>query len=112
MRINPCQRRSIVDAVKRGISVNIVANVFNISRTTVWRWCKRAHHPGKESFKDRPRKSKPKKITPKVESSIIALRTTFKWGTARIQQGLRDVLSGINAGASYLGTVCCCWKNI
>ena len=23
-----------------------------------------------------------------------------------------DVLSGINAGASYLGTVCCCWKNI
>ena len=44
-----------MDAVKRGISVSIVADVFNVSRTTVWRWRKRAHHPGRESFKDKPR---------------------------------------------------------
>ena len=80
-----------MDAVKRGISVNIVADVFKVSRTTVWRWRKRAHHPGRESFKDKPRESKPKKITPEVESSIIASRITFKWGTARIQQALYNL---------------------
>jgi transposase-like protein len=87
-RTTPDQRRSIVDAVKREISVNIVADVFNISRTTVWRWRKRAFHPGRESFKDRPRAGRHKKITPEVELSILALRTTFDWGTARIQQAL------------------------
>ena len=44
--------------------------------------------PGRESFRDRPRGSTPRKITPEVESSIIAVRLAFKWGTARIQQAL------------------------
>lgn len=75
----------------KGISVNIVADVFNISRTTVWRWCTRAYHPGRESFKDRPKDGKSKKITCEVESSIIALSISFKWGTARIQQALLNL---------------------
>jgi predicted DNA-binding transcriptional regulator AlpA len=88
MRTTPDQRRSIVDAVKRKISTNVVAKVFNVSRSTIWRWCKRVHHPGRESFKDKKRIRRPKKITLEVELSILALRTTFSWGTARIQQAL------------------------
>lgn len=34
------------------------------------------------------REPKQGKITEEVEVSILALRNTFKWGTARIQQGL------------------------
>jgi transposase-like protein len=110
-RTTPDQRRSFVDAVKRKIRVNIVADVFNISRSTVWRWRKRAFHPGKESFKDRPRTSRPKKITSEVELSIIALRTAFDWGTARTQQALislpdfmRQVIDGCVQGVQLSRT--------
>jgi transposase InsO family protein len=91
MRMAPCQRRTIVDAVKRGISVHVVAEVFKVSRTTVWRWRTRAYHPGRESFRDKQRESPPRKITPEVESSIIAVRLAFRWGTARIQQALMSL---------------------
>ncbi|KXA97365.1 hypothetical protein AKJ39_03390 [candidate division MSBL1 archaeon SCGC-AAA259J03] len=47
---------------------------------------------GRESFKDLPRRSKRRKITQKVEDAIVALRTTFGWGTARIQQALFNIL--------------------
>jgi hypothetical protein len=43
---------------------------------------------GKETFKDKPRQPKESKVTFEVELSILKLRTTFKWGTARIQQGI------------------------
>jgi len=43
---------------------------------------------GRESFKDRSREPKASKVTGEVELSILALRNTFGWGTARIQQGL------------------------
>jgi transposase InsO family protein len=46
---------------------------------------------GREYYKDRPRKPKESKVTLEVELSILKLRTTFKWGTARIQQGLYDL---------------------
>jgi hypothetical protein len=39
-KVSPMGRRSIVGAVKRRISVNMVADVFDI--LTVWRWCRRA----------------------------------------------------------------------
>ena len=39
-------------------------------------------------FEDKPRQPKESKITVEVELSILKLRTTFKWGTARIQQGI------------------------
>ena len=55
-------------------------------------WCKRAGHRGRESFKDKKRERKEGKITLEVELSIIALRTTFDWGSARIQQGLMELL--------------------
>jgi hypothetical protein len=43
---------------------------------------------GKRILKDKPRKPTPAKITEQVELSILKLRTTFKCGTSRNQQGL------------------------
>jgi len=43
---------------------------------------------GREYFGDKRRKPKEPKGTGEVELSIFKLRTTFKGGTARIQQGL------------------------
>ena len=88
MRLLPEQRRSMVDAVRRGFTKTLVAEVYNVSRKTVTTWYKRVLHRGRESFKDKISVSREAKITLTVELAIIALRTTFDWGTARIQQGL------------------------
>ena len=77
-----------VKVVRKGISKCFVAKIFDTTRQAVHRWCKRAFHRGSESFQDKPRKAKESKITLDVEISIIALRNTFDWGTARIQQGV------------------------
>ena len=78
----------MVNAVRNGMNKKAVAKAFGVSRQTVWEWCKRAMHRGRESFKDLPRRPKRGKITQKIEASIVAIRTAFKWGTARIQQAL------------------------
>jgi len=91
LRLTPEQRRQMVNAVRHGTSKGVAAEVFGVSRGTVWEWCRRAKHPGGESFRDLPRRPKKGKITQKVEDSIVALRTTFGWGTARIQQALFNI---------------------
>ena len=82
MRLIPEQRSLIADARERGIKISLIAKVFGVSQTTVKRWTKR------KRFTDKVRKAKETKITFEVELAILALRTTFDWGTARIQQGL------------------------
>ncbi len=86
-RTTPDERRCIVKVVKNCKNKSFVAKLFGRCINTISNWCKRAQHPGKESFKDKPR-HKEVKVTLEVELSILALRNTFKWGTARIQQGL------------------------
>jgi len=81
----------MVGAVRRGFKKTLVAKVFGVSRKTVTTWFKRAKHSGRESFRDKKRKNREVKITLEVELAIIAMRTTFDWGTARIQQGLMEL---------------------
>ena len=88
IRLKPEQRRQMVNMVRMGLSKKLVAEISGVSRTTVWTWCERAKHRGRESFRDRPRRPKRSKVTKKVESSIVELRLGFGWGTARIQQAL------------------------
>jgi transposase InsO family protein len=88
MRFTPDIRAAFRQLVKKGLSVTRIAELFDTSRRTVYRWLNRAKHPGRESFRDKSRKGKGIKITVEVEVSILALRNTFGWGTARIQQGL------------------------
>ena len=91
MRLSPDIRGAFGKLVKKGLAVNRIAELFDTSRQTVHRWLKRARHKGKEYFKDKPEKPKQAKVTQEVELSILKLRTTFKWGTARIQQGLYNL---------------------
>jgi len=90
-KLTPEQRRAMVKAVRNGMSKKAAAKAFGVSRQTVWMWCKRAKHRGRESFRDWPRRPRKRKITQRVEDSIVALRTAFKWGTARIQQALLNL---------------------
>ena len=88
MRLTVEQRSLIADARRRGIKISRIAEVFGVSESTVKRWCKRDKQRGPKCFKDKPRKPKESKITLEVELTILALRNTFNWGCARIQQGL------------------------
>lgn len=84
MRLCIEERRSIIKCLRRGNPVKLVAKVFGVDRKTVRHWGKQ---DARTSLKDKPRNKK-RKITAKVELAILWLRTMFKWGTARIQQGL------------------------
>jgi transposase InsO family protein/predicted DNA-binding protein YlxM (UPF0122 family) len=87
-RLSPDIRGTFRKLAKKGLAVTRIAQLFDTSRQTVHRWLNRCKHRGAEAFKDKPRTPKPAKVTDKIETSILALRNTFKWGTARIQQGL------------------------
>lgn len=91
MRLSPDIRGAFGKLVKKGLTVTRLAELFDTSRQTVHRWLNRAKHVGREYFKDKHRKPKHAKVTEEVELSILKLRTTFKWGTARIQQGLYNL---------------------
>jgi len=88
VRLEPSIRGLFGKLVKKGLTVTRIAELFDTTRQTVHRWLKRAKHVGREYFKDKTREPKTGKVTDEVELSILALRNTFKWGTARIQQGL------------------------
>jgi len=88
VRLSPDIRGAFRKLVKKDLSVTSIAELFGTTRQTVYRWLRRGGHRGTETFKDKPRKPKESKVTEEIGLSILKLRTTFKWGTARIQQGL------------------------
>jgi transposase InsO family protein len=88
VRLNPNIRGLFGKLIKKGLTVTRIADLLDTTRQTVHRWLKRARHVGRERYRDRPRAPKQRKVTEKVEASILALRNTLTWGTARIQQGL------------------------
>ena len=88
VRLFPDIRGAFRKLAKKDLTVTHIAEFFGTTRQTVYRWLRRGKHRGKETFKDKPRQPKESKVTAEVELSILKLRTTFKWGIARIQQGL------------------------
>ncbi len=85
MRLSPEERKLMNRFVKKGKSIKLVANFFGVTRQTVWYWNKED-----SNFEDLPRNQN-SKITVEVEIAILFMRLTFKWGTAKIQQGLMDL---------------------
>ena len=88
VRLSPDIRGAFRKLARKDLSVTSIVELFGTTRQTVYRWLRRGKHRGKETFKDKLRQPKESKVTAEVELSILKLRTTFKWGTARIQQGL------------------------
>jgi len=89
--LTPDIRKRIVKAYKKGYRVKDIADIFGISRWVVWKWRKRAYHPGKDSYRSRSRRPLKtcSKMTQEIENAIIVLRDSFNWGTHRISLNLR-----------------------
>ena len=77
----------MVRAVKIGMKKQDVARVFDVSRKTVWKWCKRICKKGWPNYRDRSKRPHTtySKVDPYVENAIIILRDSFQWGTQRIK---------------------------
>jgi len=80
-------RKAMVRAVKLGMKRQDVAKVFDVSRKTVWKWCKRICKKGWPNYRDRSKRPHTtySKVDPYVENAIIILRDSFQWGTQRIK---------------------------
>jgi IS30 family transposase len=87
MRLSPEQRYTAAKSVKKGNDIKTVAKVFGVHPNTIRYWSKENL---KASFKDLSRR-KISKITVEVEIAILFMRLSFKWGSARIQQGLMNL---------------------
>jgi hypothetical protein len=83
MRLKSEQRLDLGKLAREYIPKKLLMKAFSVSRTTVWYW-------QVQDFRTRfdIKRNVKGKITIDVEITILNLRTTFKWGTARIQQGL------------------------
>ena len=88
LRLDPGVRGLFTKLVKKGLTVTNIADLLDTTRQTVHRWLKRARHVGREYYKDKTREPRRRKVTERIELSILSLRNTLSWGTARIQQGL------------------------
>ncbi len=101
-RLSPDIRALCKKFVKKGLKISRVAELLDTSRQTVYKWLERGDHVGREYYRDKTRKSKESKITVEVEVSILALRNTFGWGTARIQQGLYSLPDYIKKSLPFI----------
>ena len=86
MRLNIEERKLIAKIIRNGATINFAANLFKVNRKTASYWA----NQDLRTVKDLPRNTNCK-ITVDVEIAILYMRLTFKWGTARIQQGLMNL---------------------
>lgn len=85
-RLTP-EERALVSKFKRaGVEINVLVETFHTSRQTIWYW----------SIQDlrtrfNIKRNSNGKITIEVEATILCIRQSFRWGTARIKQGLDNL---------------------
>ena len=58
MRLSPDIRGIFRKLVGKGLTVTRIAQLFDTTRQTVYRWLKRGKHVGREYFNDKPRGAK------------------------------------------------------
>ena len=85
-RLKPQERLDLGKLSRQPIPKKLLMEAFGVSRTSVWFW-------GNQDLRTRfdIDKNGKGKITIEVESTILFMRNSFKWGTARIQNGLIEL---------------------
>jgi len=85
--VTPEIRKLMIKARRNEKRVKDIAEMFDVSRKTVWKWYKRVSKKGWPNYRDRSKRlhTVHKKITPLAEEAILLLRDSFNWGTQRIE---------------------------
>jgi len=77
--VTPEIRKLMIKARRNGKQVMDIAEMFDVSRKTVWKWYKRVSKKGWPNYRDRSKRPHTihKKITPLAEEAILLLRDSF-----------------------------------
>jgi transposase InsO family protein len=86
-RLTELVRREMVAAVEAGLSPGCAADRFGVSRTTVYRWLRRARSGVDGWFRDRSSRPhhSPNRVGAGIETEVLRLRTT--WGISPVRIG-------------------------
>src|SRR3954451_9222517 len=81
------QRLLMTQDYDEGASISELAEVYGISRKTVYKWLERHEQQGIEGLTDvsrRPHQS-PHQVSVEMEAAIVAARHRWKWGARKLR---------------------------
>jgi putative transposase len=81
------QRSLMVQDHEEGMSISELAEIYGISRKTVYKWLERHDEQGLAGLNDvsrRPHHS-PNQVSPEVEAAIVAARHRWRWGPGKLR---------------------------
>jgi putative transposase len=70
-----------------GESISALAEIYGVSRKTVYKWIARHESQGIGGLEDRSRRphSSPQRVSTEVEEAIVAARLKWKWGPRKLR---------------------------
>ena len=81
------QRVEVIEEYKEGESVTTLAEVYGVSRKTIYKWIERHEENGAAGLADRSRKPhhSPTQLSKETVAAIIAARQRWKWGPHKLR---------------------------
>ena len=81
------QKQVLIQEYEEGASISELAEIYEVSRKTVYKWLERYDEHGLTGLVNlsrRPHES-PTQVTAKVEAAIVAARLQWKWGPRKLR---------------------------
>jgi putative transposase len=94
----PDQRYQLIQEYEAGESISALAEIYGVSRKTVYKWIARHESDGLEGLEDRSRRPhcSPTRVSAEIEEAIIAARLRWKWGPRKLLVKLREQDSSVS----------------
>jgi len=104
-QLTPASRLKLVLRVQAGFSQAEVARQMNLSRATVWKWCKRFRDEGRAGLEDRSSRAKslPHALGLEIADEICSLRRELGCGPHRIAARLKMAPSTVHGVLRRMG---------
>ncbi len=86
-RLTPFGREALVQRVRTGVPVTVVAREAGVSRQTIYKWCRRASEATPDALQDRPSTphQSPQRLA-RYRRRQIEKRRRQRWSSRRIAQ--------------------------
>ncbi|MFN7458690.1 MAG: helix-turn-helix domain-containing protein [Gemmatimonas sp.] len=86
-RLTPFRREALVQRVRAGVPVAVVAREAGVSRQTVYKWCRRASEAAPDALQDRaPTPHHSPNRLPRYRRRQTEKRRRQRWSSRRIAQ--------------------------
>src|SRR3954465_9424370 len=81
------ERLSVVHDRQEGMSISELAEINDVSRTTIYKWLERYQRQGLEGLNDLSRRplNSPHQVNTEIEDAIVAARLRWKWGPGKLR---------------------------